>query len=935
MVGRVPGGRLRPRAVLLALLVVAQLLPIAPAANAETVFVPPPDPTTPDPVARLAGGSAPFSSTLSNAKAKTITSPRAYLQASADGLTGWGGPQPWIDLALTSPAADLTAPFTITATSELDGLYYRIKFTNGVTEDPAQTYYSLPARLRVVKLASASRSDGTAGVTAVTITGSGFSDGTLVEFDRQGGGTIVADSTANSSTSLVLTVPGDAKAGPGTLRVSSFGVTDSTAFTVFRPIATIDATASATEVTAGQVVRFSAATWTPTPQVTWQSRTDGSAWADVSTGSIYDRMTQPADDGRLFRAIARSDSSPDATSSTITLRVLSVVDVPASNVGTVVQLSGTGFTDGMSVRFTGSSRWVPAQYLTRRTASVLLPTDASAGSFELSSGSLRAMASIGINLPTVVRSPTLPDVSSGSVVVTSAEAVGAASIAWQSATDASDWRPIPGATAGDYAFTATGASDGVYLRALFSSAAGSVPSGHVRLRVVSAGTLSQTSARIGTTITVGGSGFVAPMRVRFGGSSWVTATDVTRSSLTAVVPADASTGYVDVSTATGSVVARGPQLIVGPVPVLTQSPISATDGNGLMTLSMAVTDQTSATWSVWSGGTWVVVANATTYTFPVTPASDGTRFLATAWNDFGTVTQEVTVSFLSIDHIDPTTATSGTLVTITGTGFPTGPGSTIRVTVGGTTYDAQVQDRTTATFTPTTSGAVSVTLGGVTVTGPTFTRQTGGGTDTGPGSGGGGLPPIAGVLGATGESLGLGLPATGKAGRTLPLPAKSPAGAALTYASTTGRVCIVMGNTLWLISVGTCTITATAGDPASGAATPATVTLTVEPATPTLVQRLVSGRSSVAKGSLGVRKGAVVVSRLRTPLTLVGATVELWFTAAGKPAVRLATRKVSGAGEATYRIVATPARLGTYQWRFRGTTSYLAAKSSALVLRRR
>ncbi|MFM2105030.1 MAG: hypothetical protein RL338_62 [Chloroflexota bacterium] len=212
----------------------------------------------------------------------------------------------------------------------------------------------------------------------------------------------------------------------------------------------------------------------------------------------------------------------------------------------------------------------------------------------------------------------------------------------------------------------------------------------------------------------------------------------------------------------------------------------------------------------------------------------------------------------------------------------------------------------------------------------------GGGGDSGGGGGGGGgggivFPPGAGVGGIA--DVAFTLPATGIAGGSVTLVTRTPSGTALAFRSETPTVCVVVGAALWLVGVGTCTVAAT---PAAGAAagSPASrASIVVSRGTPRLAQRLVTGSRQVTTGTLSVVRRTTVDVRLQAPLALAGLTAELWVRQGGGAWRRLTTRRVNGAGIATYRFPTTTARTVVLQWRFAGTSAQRAATSNTITLR--
>jgi RHS repeat-associated protein len=238
-------------------------------------------------------------------------------------------------------------------------------------------------------------------------------------------------------------------------------------------------------------------------------------------------------------------------------------------------------------------------------------------------------------------------------------------------------------------------------------------------------TLSPTSGPVGTSVMITGTNFGSTpgmSAVAFNGTS-TTPSSWGATSIVAPVPSGATTGNVVVTV--NGISSAGVPFTVLPTPsITTLSPASGAVGTsvtimgtnfgavqGMSTVTFNGTTAMPSSWSA-SSITAPVPSGATSGNVVVTVggvASNGSNF---------------TVVFApTITNLSPTTGLIGTAVTITGTNFGSAPGaSTVAFNATPATSSSW---SSTSIVVPVpagaTSGPVSVTVGGLTATGPMFT----------------------------------------------------------------------------------------------------------------------------------------------------------------------------------------------------------------------
>jgi len=352
--------------------------------------------------------------------------------------------------------------------------------------------------------------------------------------------------------------------------------------------------------------------------------------------------------------------------------------------GTVVQLSGHGFTGATAVRFYGTN----ADYIVYSDTSIgaKVPAGAISGPITIVSptaGDITSSASFTVTTPpspaTQPSSTVAPSVggfspASGAVGTavqlsgkgfTGATAVRfyGTSASYVVNSDTSITTRVPaGATSGPITVVSPTAGD------ITSSASFDVTASTTPTAPTFYGT-SPTSGSVGAAVSIGGSGFTGATAVRFNGTS----ADFTVSSDTLIathVPAGATTGPITVVTPKGTVTSTGnftvtsasPPTINGLSPSSGAAGSTVAIGGAYLTGATAVRfNGTSANFTVGSDSTITAQVPAGATTGAVTVVTPG----GTATS--GTFT--VTAAGLSIQGSSPRSGQVGTSVLIVGSGF--------------------------------------------------------------------------------------------------------------------------------------------------------------------------------------------------------------------------------------------------------------------------
>jgi hypothetical protein len=228
-----------------------------------------------------------------------------------------------------------------------------------------------------------------------------------------------------------------------------------------------------------------------------------------------------------------------------------------------------------------------------------------------------------------------------------------------------------------------------------------------------------TSALVGTTVTITGTGFTGATSVKFGGTAASSFNVVNASTIQAIV-ANGSTGDVSVTTAAGTATKAGFVFVAAPT-ITNFTPTSAASG---ATVTITGTDFTGAT-AVSFGGTAASsfnVVNATTIQAIVGNGSSGEL---TVTNPTGKASKTGFVYVIppTITQFIPLAAKSGETVTIVGTNFTNA--SAVRFgNVNARSFIVQNDSLITAELSSGASGNVTVVTssGNATLAGFTFLK---------------------------------------------------------------------------------------------------------------------------------------------------------------------------------------------------------------------
>jgi hypothetical protein len=292
-------------------------------------------------------------------------------------------------------------------------------------------------------------------------------------------------------------------------------------------------------------------------------------------------------------------------------------------VGTSVTINGSNFTGASSVAFHGTSATftvnsaskitatVPAN-ATTGTISVTTPiaTATSSGTFTVTTGPAPIITGINPNSGPVGSSVTI---NGSNFTGTTLVEFNGTSATFTVNSDSKITATVPAnATTGKIKVTTPGGSD---TSTTFTVTGGPAISG-----------FNPNSGAVGTSVTINGSGFTGATLVQFNGTS-ATFTVNSDSKITAVVPANATTGKIKVTTPGGSDTSGATFTVIGAPAISSFSPTSGPVGTSVTingaNLNGATVVQfsgTSSTFTVNSGSkiTATVPSNAATGKISVT-----------------------------------------------------------------------------------------------------------------------------------------------------------------------------------------------------------------------------------------------------------------------------------------------------------------------------
>jgi hypothetical protein len=224
---------------------------------------------------------------------------------------------------------------------------------------------------------------------------------------------------------------------------------------------------------------------------------------------------------------------------------------------------------------------------------------------------------------------------------------------------------------------------------------------------------------VGTTVTLTGSGFTGATNVALNGAT-ATFTVVSDTSITAKVPAGATTGTIAVTTPAGSGTSPTAFTVTAPAAVTLASFSPASAGVG-STVTLTGTGFTGLTSVAFNGITATVVSSTSdtsaTATVPAGP-STGPITVSTAGATATSATPFTVIPTPSVTSFTPVSGLAGTVVTITGTDFTGATSVTFNVTSAIFTVGSGTSITATVPVGATT-GAIKVTTPSGTATSAT------------------------------------------------------------------------------------------------------------------------------------------------------------------------------------------------------------------------
>jgi len=237
-------------------------------------------------------------------------------------------------IVLTTPAAALAGAVDVVVT------------TPGGKSDPVEFNYYHPVP---VVTGQDPNSGSVAGGTRVTLTGTGFTDASAVTYGGKD-----AEFTVASDTSIALTTPAAALAGPVDVVVTTPGGKSDPVEFDYMP-ATLRITQHPADVSArvgDEIQLTAAAVGDPSPTVQWQWRVTDGEWADLG-GAVEPMLALTATEdiqGREYRAVFSNVFGPvytHAAAITVTEREIVVtLSAPIAARGVTIGVTATGLLRG-------------------------------------------------------------------------------------------------------------------------------------------------------------------------------------------------------------------------------------------------------------------------------------------------------------------------------------------------------------------------------------------------------------------------------------------------------------------------------------------------------------------------------------------------------------------------------------------------------------
>ena len=564
----------------------------------------------------------------------------------------------------------------------------------GVTGGATFTVVPVPA---ITALAPALGPVGT----KVVITGSGFGTGTVpVTFNGVAAVTVLR----NSTTQVTATVPVGATTGPVVLTTAGGSAASPLLYTVTYP-PVLSSFTPATSAIGGMVV-ITGSAFTGATAVTFNGV--AAAFTIVSDTQLSATVPAGATSGKI--SVTNGDGTTAGAASFTVIPAPTITSfTPASGiVGTKVVITGTNLTGATSVTFNG----VAAATVTLASAtsiSATVPPGATTGMISVTTpgGTVASATSYTVTFPPVVSSfSPASSAIGGTVVITGSALTGATAVTFNGVaalfTVVSDTQlsaTVPaGATSGKISVTN---GDGTM-------------AGAASFTVIPAPTITSftpASGIIGTKVVITGTNLTGATSVTFNGVAAATVTLASATSITATVPAGATSGPISVTTPGGTVASATPYTVTFPPVLSSFTPATSAIGGTVVITGSAFTGTTAVTFNGVAAAFTIVSDTQLSVTVP----AGATSGKISVTNGDGTTAGAASFTVIpapTVTSFTPASGIIGTKVVITGTNLTGATSVTFNGVVAATVTLASATSITATVPVGAISGMVSVTTPG-------------------------------------------------------------------------------------------------------------------------------------------------------------------------------------------------------------------------------
>jgi len=482
----------------------------------------------------------------------TATTP---INAKVGPLANNGGPTPTVALLLGSPAID--GDYNNHVNADQRGVPRPLGTRNDIGAYeyiPGGGTTTIPPVISTITPAS-----GPVGTT-VTLTGVSFSTTSVVLF-----GGVPATSVAVVNNALIVaTVPSGAKTGPVTV-TNSNGTGTGPTFTVTSAVPKILSIAPSSGAVGSQIA-ITGSGLTGATAVTFNT-TAATVFMPVSDSVVLATVPAGATSGTIKVTTPGGQATSPANFTVIAAPVIIAFAPKGGPAGTVVAISGTGFTNVASVTFNGVSATYKAVSSTAIVATV--PAGATTGPISViaQGGPVSSGENFVVGAPTPVITGFAPaSGSAGSVVaITGSGFTGATSVAFNG-TQAGKFTVQSDSVI--FATVPLGASTGAIQVTTPAGPGVSASNFTVLTGTPTVTSFSPTTGPVGTLVLISGTNLASVSAVTFGGVAAKSFSAISDTLATATVPAGAKTGAITVTTAGGPATSSGSFTLTNVIPTV-------------------------------------------------------------------------------------------------------------------------------------------------------------------------------------------------------------------------------------------------------------------------------------------------------------------------------------------------------------------------------